>query len=116
MSTPKKNTLIGHFMTIILDLLKSYPNCAKTFKFIDMCPDIERTRSQIMNDMKYMSIKKPREYFINDKIQLSYVGCISQDMKQPIHVKHHVQSNNVKQHVEMNEHAQNSTYIDIYNK
>jgi hypothetical protein len=30
-----------------------------------------------MNHMKYMSIKKPHEYFINDKIQLSYVGCIS---------------------------------------
>jgi hypothetical protein len=102
-------------MTIILHLLKSYPNCAKTFKFIYMFLDIERTRSQIMNHMKYMSIKKPHEYFINDKIQSSYVECISQDMKQPIHVKHHVQSNNVK-HVKMNEHTYNSTYIDIYNK
>jgi hypothetical protein len=36
-------------------------------------------------------------------------------MKQPIHVKLHVQSKNVK-HVGMNEHAHNSTYIDIYNK
>ncbi len=69
-----------------------------------------------MNHMKYMSIKKPHEYFINDKIQLSCVGCTSQNMKQPIHVKHHFQSNNVKQHVKMNEHAHNSSYIDIYNK
>jgi len=66
--------------------------------------------------MKYISIKKPHESFINIKIQLSYVGCTSQNMKQLIHVKHHVQSNNVKQHVKMNEHAHNSTYNDIYNK
>ncbi len=50
------------------------------------------------------------------KFNCHYVGCTSQDMKQPIHVKHHVQSNNVKQHVKMNEHAHNSTYINIYNK
>lgn len=35
------------------------------------------------------------------------------DLKQLIHVKHHIQSNNVKQHVTINEHTQNSIYIDI---
>ncbi len=51
--------------------VKSYPNCAKTFKFIDIFLDIKRIISQFMNHMKYISIKKPREYFINEKIQLS---------------------------------------------
>ncbi len=37
--------------------------------------------------MKYISITKEHEFFINDKIQLSDVGCISQNIKQPIHVK-----------------------------
>jgi hypothetical protein len=58
---------------------------------------------------------KPHEFFINDKIQSSYVGCISLNLKQPIHVEHHVQSNNMK-YVKRNEHAYNSIYIDIYNK
>jgi hypothetical protein len=68
-----------------------------------------------MNHKKYISTSKPHETFINDKIQSSYVGCISQNMKNSIHVKHHVQSNNVK-HVKMDKHVHNSTYIDIYNK
>jgi hypothetical protein len=79
-----------------------------------MFPNNEKKISQ-MNHMKYISTTKPHEYFIIDKIQSSYVGCTSQNMKQPIHVKLHVQSNNVK-HVKMNEHIHNSTYIDIYNK
>jgi hypothetical protein len=77
-----------------LDLLKFYLNlmyCAKASKFIEMFPHIQRTRFQIMNNMKYIFTRKPHESFINDKIESSYVGCTSQDMKQPIHVEHHVQ-------------------------
>jgi hypothetical protein len=69
-----------------------------------------------MNHMKYISTQKSYECFINDKVQLSYVKCTPQKIKQSIHVKHHVQSNKVEHHVEMNEHSHNSIYIDIYNK
>jgi hypothetical protein len=64
----------------ILDLLKSYLNltyCAKAYKFIDIFPNIQRTRFQIMNNMKYIFIWKPHEFFKNEKIELSYVGCTS---------------------------------------
>jgi len=117
LNVPQKK---AHFDWVVYDnnfgFIKILSKLSKKFKFIDMFLDIERTRFQIINHMKYISIKKPHESFINIKIQLSYVGCTSQNMKQLIHVKHHVQSNNVKQHVKMNEHAHNSTYNDIYNK
>ncbi len=41
----------------ISELLKVYPNLTyytKTSKFINMFPDIKRTKSQIMNHMKYI--------------------------------------------------------------
>jgi uncharacterized protein YqkB len=38
-----------------------------------MFPNIKKTRSQIMNHMKCIYIKKSKEIFINDKVQLSYV-------------------------------------------
>jgi hypothetical protein len=38
-----------------------------------MFPDIKKTRSQIMNHMKYIYTRKQQKYFINDKVQLSYV-------------------------------------------
>jgi hypothetical protein len=40
-----------------------------------MFPNIKRTISQIMNHMKYIFTKKSQDFFINDKIQLSYVQC-----------------------------------------
>jgi hypothetical protein len=80
-----------------------------------MFPNIEKIKSSNYESDEIYIYYKPHEFFINDKIQSSYVGCTSQNLKQPIHVKHHVQSNNVK-HVKMNEHAHNSIYIDIYNK
>jgi hypothetical protein len=68
---------------IFFELLKVCPNityCAKTYKFISMFPNIKRTRSQIMNHMKYIYIyiytKKSQEFSINDKVQLSHVQCI----------------------------------------
>jgi hypothetical protein len=40
-----------------------------------MFPNIKRTKSQIMNHMKYISTKKSQEKIINDKVQSSYVQC-----------------------------------------
>ncbi len=40
-----------------------------------MFSNIKRTRSQIMNQMKYIYTKKPQKHFINDKIQSLYVQC-----------------------------------------
>jgi hypothetical protein len=37
-----------------------------------------------MNHMKYIYTKKSQEYFINDKVQLSYVQCILEEIKKPI--------------------------------
>jgi len=45
----------------ISELLKVCPNLtyyAKTYKFFNMFPNIKRTRSQIMNHMKYIYILK----------------------------------------------------------
>jgi len=67
----KKKTLIGHLITTIcFDLLDVYPNltCStKTFKFINIFPNIERTISQITNHIKYMHSKKSNEHLTNDK-------------------------------------------------
>jgi hypothetical protein len=55
----------------IFELLEVCPNLtdyAKTFMFINMFPNIKRTRSQIMNHMKYIYTKKSQEHFINDKV------------------------------------------------
>jgi len=48
---------------------------AKTFQIINMFPNIKKTRSQIMNHMKYIYTKKSQIFFINEKIQSSYVQC-----------------------------------------
>jgi hypothetical protein len=37
-----------------------------------------------MNHMKYIYTKKPQKYFINDKIQSSYVQCTLEKIKKPI--------------------------------
>ncbi len=47
-----------------------------------MFPNIKRTRSQTMNHMKCIYIYKSQEYFINDKIQSSYVQCILEEIKE----------------------------------
>ncbi len=54
-----------------------------------------------MNHMKYIYTKKSQEYFINDKVQLSYVQCILEEIKKPILTqqllaKHDVQSNKIE--------------------
>jgi hypothetical protein len=47
-----------------------------------MFPNIKRTRSQIMNHMKYIYIyKKSQQFFINDKVQSSYVQCALEEIK-----------------------------------
>jgi hypothetical protein len=85
-----------------------------------MFPNIKRTRSQIMNHMKYIYTKKSQEYFINDKVQLSYVQCILKEIKKLIptqlFTKHDVQSNKIEHNVSIKENIHNSIYIDIYNK
>ncbi len=71
----------------IFELLEVCPNLTyytKTSKFINMFPNIKKTKSQIMNDKKYMYIKKSQESFINDKVQSSYVQCTLEEIKQPI--------------------------------
>jgi hypothetical protein len=71
----------------IFELLEVFPNLTyytKTSKFINMFPNIKITRSQIMNHMKYIYTKKSQEYFINDKVQSSYVQCILKEIKEPI--------------------------------
>ncbi len=71
-----------------------------------MFSNIKKTRSQIMNHMKYIYIyiyihthtKKSQEIFINDKVQSSYVQCTLKEIQIPILTqqllaKHNVQSN-----------------------
>jgi hypothetical protein len=62
-----------------------------------MFRNIKITRLQTMNHMKYIYIKKSQEYFINDKVQLSYVQCTFEEIKKSIptqlFAKHDVQSN-----------------------
>jgi len=57
---------------------------ANTFKFINMFPNIKRTKSQSMNHIIYIYTKNSQEYFINEKVQLSYVQCNLKEIKQPI--------------------------------
>jgi hypothetical protein len=66
--------------------LEVYPNIfyyAKTSKFINMLPNIKRTRSQIMIHLNIYT-KKSQEYFINDKVQSSYVQCTLKKNKELI--------------------------------
>jgi hypothetical protein len=85
-----------------------------------MFPNIKRTRSQIMNHMKYIYTKKSQEHFINDKVQSSHVQCILEEIKEPIFTqllaKHDVQSNKIKHNVNIKETTHNSIYINICNK
>ncbi len=68
-----------------------------------MFPNIKITISQIMNHMKYIYSKKSEKYFINDKVQSSYVQCTLEEIKKPIHiqllVEHDVQSNKIEHNV-----------------
>jgi hypothetical protein len=69
-----------------------------------MFSNIKRTRSQIMNHMKYIYTKKPQKYFINDKVQSLYVQCILEEIKRPIptqqlFTKYDVQLNKIKHNV-----------------
>jgi hypothetical protein len=53
--------------------------------------------------MKYIYSKKSEKYFINDKVQSSYVQCTLEEIKKPIHiqllVEHDVQSNKIEHNV-----------------
>jgi hypothetical protein len=49
-----------------------------------MFPNIERTRSQIMNHMKHIYTKKLDESSINYKVQSTYIECTLKKTKQPI--------------------------------
>jgi hypothetical protein len=85
-----------------------------------MFSNIKKTRSQIMNHMKYIYTKNSQEYFINDKFQPSYVQCTLEEIKEPILTqlltKHDVQLNKLRHNVNIKEDTHNSIYIDIYNK
>jgi hypothetical protein len=48
---------------------------------MNMFPSIKITKSRIMNHIIYISQKS----FINDKVQLSYVQCTLEEIKQLIH-------------------------------
>jgi hypothetical protein len=84
-----------------------------------MFPNIKRTKSKITNHMKYVYTKKSQEFFINDKVQSSYVQCILEEIKKPIptqlFVEHDVQSNKIEHNVNLKENTHNSMYIYIYN-
>ncbi len=85
-----------------------------------MFPNIKRTRSQIMDHMKYLYTEKSQERFINDKVQSSYVQWTLEEIKEPIFTqqlfaKHDVQSNKIKHNVNIKENTHNSIYINIYN-
>jgi len=72
-----------------------------------------------MNHMKY--IYKSQKYFINDKVQSSYVQCTLKEIKEPILTqqllaKHDVQSNKMEHNINIQEITHNLIYIDIYNK
>jgi biopolymer transport protein ExbD len=77
-----------------------------------MFPNIKRTRSQIMNDMKYIYVKNSEKYFINDKVQSSSVRCSLKEIKEPIPTQQLL----AKHDVNIKENAHNSIYIDICNK
>jgi Zn-finger domain-containing protein len=47
-------------------------------------PNIKKTRSQIMNHMKYIYTKKSYESSMSDKVQSSYIECTLKKIKQPI--------------------------------
>jgi hypothetical protein len=85
-----------------------------------MFPNIKKTKSQITNHMKYVYTKKSQDFFINDKVQSSYVQCILEEIKEPIPTQllaeHDVQSNKIEHNVNIKENTHNSMYIDIYNK
>jgi hypothetical protein len=72
--------------------------------------------------MKCINIKKSQEFFINDKIQSSYVQCTLKEIKEPIPTqqflaKHDVQPNKIEHNnVNVKENTHNSIHIDIYNK
>jgi len=93
----------------IFNLLKIYPNVTfftKTFKFINMFLDIKNKK--IMNHMKYIYILE-NHMNISQMTKFNHhtLNAFFTKLKQPIHVKHHV---------DINEHAHNSIYINIYNK
>jgi hypothetical protein len=74
-----------------------------------------------MNHMQYIYTKKSQEYFINDKVQSSYVQCTLEEVKKPILTqqllaKHDIQSNKIEHNISIKENKHNSIYIDIYNK
>jgi hypothetical protein len=100
------------------ELLEVYLNLiyyTKAYKFINMFSNVKRTRSQIMDHMKYKYTKKSQEYFINDKVQSSYLPCILEEIKEPIltqqlFAKHDVQSNQIKHNVNIKENTHNSIH------
>jgi len=77
-----------------------------------MFPNIKRTKSQFMNHMKYIYTKKPQKYFINDKVQSSYVQCILKEIKgliptQQLFTTHDVQLNKIEHNVNIKENIHN---------
>jgi hypothetical protein len=51
----------------LLEVCSNLTYYVKTSKFINMFPNIKKTKSQIMNHMKSIYTKKSKEFFINDK-------------------------------------------------
>jgi hypothetical protein len=78
MSHKRKNFDCAIYYNNIFDLLKNCPNLTyftKSIKVIEMFPNIQITRSQIMHYMKYIYTRKPHESFINDKILSLDIKC-----------------------------------------
>jgi hypothetical protein len=76
-----------------------------------MFPNIEGTRSQIMNKMQYIYT------IIFHKWQSSIVICSLHSRKNYDKFSYNdVQSNKIEHNVNIKENTHNSIYIDIYNK
>jgi hypothetical protein len=62
--------------------------------------------------MKYLYTKKLQKYFINDKVQSSYVQCTLKEIKGPLptqqsFTKHDVQLNKIEHNVNIKENTHN---------
>jgi len=84
----------------VFELLDIYPTLtyfAKTSKFIDIFSNIKTTKSQTMNHMNYMHLKKSCKHITNDKVHSPYIRCSSKKKKKAIPIEHNIQPNKVEQ-------------------
>jgi hypothetical protein len=116
MKKKKKDILIKHFITTI------FLNCSR-FVQIELITQKDLNSStcfQILKEQDHklwitwnIYSKKSQEFFINDKVQSTYVQFILKEIKKPIPTKqllakHDVQSNKIEQNVDTKENTYNS--------